>query len=400
MGARIPALVTPTLLSWAREEAGYSLEEAARRLDTKRSPVSKLREWEAGQSRPTLRQAEKLARIYHRPYSVLCLNEPPRIPPLASEYRRLANVAPGAESPNLRFALRQLIYRRTVALNLYSELGDSTPEFELQFDLSTDTEAAGTTLREALVVTMERQIGWRDEYMAWREWRRAVESLGVLVFQMPKINVTEVRGVSLLEFPLPTIGINSKDAPGSKPFTLIHELVHVCLARAGVEKPAAAEDRTWQAWNTVERFAEAVSAAVLLPRTELAAVVGDQRSWSVDEVRRIARRYKVTPLAMATRLLRLGFCSVTGYRRWKRDWNAYLEKHPPKKGGGIATPAEKALGRNGVPFTSLVLDALSLERITAIQAARYLDLGFPHIESLRQELAMRGTLPTPAGAVE
>src|SRR5438445_10764685 len=122
MAARIPALVNPPLLVWAREEAGYSLEKAAERTGFS---VEKLRAWETSEAKPTLRQAERLAQFYHRPYSVFCLSAPPATRPLAAEYRRLPGVQPGKESPELRLALRQMIYRRTVALRLRAELGTS-----------------------------------------------------------------------------------------------------------------------------------------------------------------------------------------------------------------------------------------------------------------------------------
>jgi transcriptional regulator with XRE-family HTH domain len=84
MAASIPALVNPPLLVWVREEAGYSPDEAAERV---RVPVEKLRAWASGEKQPTLRQAERLAAIYHRPMPVFFLQQPPATPPLAAEYR-------------------------------------------------------------------------------------------------------------------------------------------------------------------------------------------------------------------------------------------------------------------------------------------------------------------------
>ena len=44
----------------------------------------------------------------------------------------------------------------------------------------------------------------------------------------PKVSLTQVRGVTLPLFPLPVIGINSKEtSAGARSFTLMHELVHV-----------------------------------------------------------------------------------------------------------------------------------------------------------------------------
>ena len=390
------------MLAWAREEAGYTLEQAAEKAHF---VIEKLSSWEKGESMPTLRQAEKLAKIYHRPFSVFSLSQPPMMTPLAAEYRRLPGITPGKESPELRFALRQMIYRRKGALDLLEELGDHPEPFSLNIKMGEAPEQVAERIRSALGISLATQKAWPHEFRAWHSWRMAVENLGALVFQFSKVNVTEVRGVSLLEFPLPTIGINTKEIPASKPFSLLHELVHVMLARADEEKPALLETRTQPAWMELERFAEAVAGAVLMPADAILSeyeVAGKSTTadWGISEIQTLSRRYKVTPKAMITRLLILHRCSPAAYRRWTDAWEEYLKEHPPRPGGGIATPAEKALNRNGRSFTQLVLEALTHDRITAVDAAHYLDLNFPHIETLRRNLAMARQFETETVGVD
>jgi len=45
------------------------------------------------------------------------------------------------------------------------------------------------------------------------------------------------------------------------------------------------------------------------------------------------------------------------------------------------------LAAQGGRFVQLVLEALDANRITAVEASRYLDLRFDHIEKLRGELS-------------
>ena len=113
--------------------------------------------------------------------------------------------------------------------------------------------------------------------------------------------------------------------------------------------------------------------------------------WEVEAMRRIARRFRVTPTAAATRALRLGMMSPRSYNRWTDSWESYRAAHPDRPGFGIATPAEKAVGRSGPLLTSLVLSALSSERISSTDAANFLDVGFGHVETLR-----RGWMKRPA----
>jgi Zn-dependent peptidase ImmA (M78 family)/transcriptional regulator with XRE-family HTH domain len=396
MPAPIPAMVNPLLLVWAREEAGFTREEAAQR--TKR-PVKALRAWEEGETQPTLRQAEGLAKLYDFPFSIFSLPTPPRLPPLASEYRRLPGVRAGAEPPELRAAVRRLIQRRRIAVHLYAELGDEPVDFPLRAHLREDPQDVGESVRAALRIPIATQLGWASEFVAYRAWREAAERLGVIVCQFPGKGLGEVRGTSILHFPLPVIGISSKELPLSKPFTLLHELSHVALAASREESPALTEVGSETHWLEVERFCETVAGTALMPKSDFAQdpdVAQQIRNgiWRVEAMRRTARRFRVTPTAAATRALRLGLMSPRIYNAWKDAWEAYRAVHPDKPGFAIATPAEKAVGRNGPLLTSLVLSALSNEQISSTDAANFLDVGFGHVETLR-----KGWMERPAELV-
>ena len=386
-------MVNPLLLVWAREEAGFTREEAAQRI---KRPSDAIRRWEEGETQPTLRQAEALAKIYGLPFSIFSLPAPPQLPPLAAEYRRLPGVRAGAESPELRSAVRRLVQRRRIALHLYAELGDEPIDFPLRAHLREDPEAAGVSLRAALGIPVSSQLGWESEFVAYRAWREAVEGLAVLVCQFPGKGLGGIRGTSILRFPLPVIGISSKELALSKPFTLLHELVHVALAASQEESPALTEVGSETHWLEVERFCETAAGAALMPKNDFAQdpdVVQQLRigNWSIEAMRRTARRFRVTPTAAATRALRLGLMGPRNYSAWKNAWDAYQAAHPPRPSFAIVTPAQKAVGRNGPLLTSLVLSALSNEQISSTDAANFLDVGFGHVETLRKGWLERPT---------
>lgn len=379
--------VNPSLLAWARAESGYALDRVARRLNVKEERVA---EWEAGIRQPTLKQVENLARFLHRPLSVFFMPRPPQLPPLATEYRRLPDVEPGHESPELRLALRQMLTRRENALNLMGELGEAVPQFLLRAHLRESPAEVGQRLRQATGVSVATQLGWADEYHAWREWRAAVEQLGVLVFQFPKVSLTEVRGLALLRTPMPVAAVNGREIPEARAFTLFHEVVHLMLAASHEEEPAARERRRGNEWLDVERYAEMAASHALAPEEALREVIGQlgfhRAEWSIDSVRRVARKFRLTPLATATRLRESGFMAWAEYNQWREQWQAHVATLPPRR-GGFATPIEKAVNRAGRPFAQLVLEALSANRITSVDASRYLDLKFEHFDKLRAHLS-------------
>ncbi|MGO8836839.1 MAG: ImmA/IrrE family metallo-endopeptidase [Limisphaerales bacterium] len=378
--------VNPSLLAWAREESGYDLDQVAKRLQVK---GERLMAWENGERQPTMRQVEALAHMLHRPLSVFFLPRPPQLPPLAAEYRRLPDVEPGHESPELRLALRQMLIRRENTLNLMGELGEPIPEFSLRAQLRESPADVGARLRQATGVTVATQFSWANEWEAWRAWRAAADQLGVLVFQFPKVELQEVRGLALLRMPLPVAAINGKEMPETKAYTLFHEIVHLMLAAGNEEAPAVRERRSGEEWMAVERFAEAAASHTLVPDNALRDVVGQfglqQTAWDIDKVRRVARKFRLTPLAMATRLRASGFMNWEQYNQWCEQWQAHVATLPTRY-GGFATPTQKALNRAGRPFTQLVLEALAANRITPVDASRYLDLKFEHFDKLREHL--------------
>jgi Zn-dependent peptidase ImmA (M78 family)/transcriptional regulator with XRE-family HTH domain len=378
------ANVNPEVLAWARADGGWAPEQVAKTLQVKPERVVA---WEKGERQPTLRQVENLARFLHRPLSIFFQAAPPNLPPLAAEYRRLPGVPVGAESPALRLAIRRMLSRRVLALDLADELGEALPSFDLIAHLHETPSVVGARLRVALMLRLDTQLAWANERQAWRWWRTAAENAGVLVFQFTKVELTEARGLSLLHWPLPAVGINSKErVPETKAFTLLHEIVHLMLARGHEEQPALLEQRSSAEWISVERFAESAASHAFIPeealRDAVEALHDRPAYWSIDDVRRLARRFRITPAALATRLRESGFMSWQAYGIWRDEWSAFVAALPPRS-GGFATPAEKAVSRAGVPFTRLVLEAMAANRITSVDAARYLDLKFHHFDDLR-----------------
>jgi Zn-dependent peptidase ImmA (M78 family) len=382
--AAIP--VNHVVLRWAREEGGYGVDRVARRLQVKEERVIA---WESGERQPTQRQIEELARFLRRPLGVFFLPRPPKLTPLGAEYRRLPGVEPGHESPELRIALRQMLTRRENALNLMEELGETVVGFGLRAHLREPASEVGARLRRATRVDLAIQLAWPNERRAWSAWRAAVEEMGVFVFLFPKVSLEEVRGLALLRAPLPVVAINSKEIPEARSFTLFHELVHLMLAAGNEEAPAIQERRSSNEWAEVERFAEAAASHALVPEDALREIVSSSVArdsvWKLDDVRGLARKFRITPLAMATRLREAGFMSWSRYNRWRSEWEAYVSTLPPRR-GGFATPIGTAVSRAGRPFAALVLEALSANRITSVDAARYLDLKFEHFEKLGAHL--------------
>jgi Zn-dependent peptidase ImmA (M78 family)/transcriptional regulator with XRE-family HTH domain len=386
-----PPKPNPKLIAWARHEAGYDVQRVAKRLAVKPKQVAG---WEGTGKPPTVRQLMNLAAFLQRPLGLFFQEELPRVTPLAAEYRHLPTVVPGQESPELRLAIRHMLARRENALDLIEELGDDVPDFTLRAHLSEDPCQVGGRLRDRIGITTSQQGEFRDGWQAWREWRSAIEGIGVLVFMFPRVHMDEVRGISLLRTPLPVAAVNTKEVTESRAYTALHEVVHLMLVMAKEESSALDDRRSAEELQALERFAEVAASHALVPEDALADAVGGNPPTDVDGMRSLAGRFKITPLAAATRLRESGYLTWTQYNAWRDLWNAYLEQFPPRK-GGFATPVSKTLGRGGRMFAQLVLEAFDTHRITTADAARYLDLRPDHFDKLRQRLVAGSSAETP-----
>ena len=86
--------VDPTLLRWARERAGRSIEGLSKRFP-------RLEEWEAGEVRPTVKQLQTFARAMHVPFGYLFLPEPPEEEVPIPDLRTMGSKYLGHPSPDL-----------------------------------------------------------------------------------------------------------------------------------------------------------------------------------------------------------------------------------------------------------------------------------------------------------
>lgn len=68
------AHINPDVLRWMRERADLSVDDAAMAVGLK---SGQLQNWEAGQTKPTFRQAQKLAQTFRAPFGFLFLAAPP-----------------------------------------------------------------------------------------------------------------------------------------------------------------------------------------------------------------------------------------------------------------------------------------------------------------------------------
>lgn len=378
----IKALANSAVLVWGRRTAGLAREEVARKVGTS---VERLESWERGELQPTIAQLRKLADVYKRPLAVFFLEVSPPDDTLPTDFRRFDPTVVETLSPALRFEMRDARARREAALDLFQEVGEPAPRFDLSSDLADDPEQVGGRLRDSL--TLGATPPTNDTRSVLNFWRDAAEQAGVLVFQAEGIEVEEMRGFSISDRPLPTVVLNIKDAPAARTFSLFHELAHIILNRSGL---CVFEER---GPNTdirrTEVFCNHVAGAALLPAATLLQEPETPHrqvsNLSDDAIDRLARRYGASREAVLRRLLILDRITLTFYQRKRRDFaQEHERRRQGTRGSAFAPPYTMAWTTRGKLFTRLVLQSYDDERITSSDVADHLGLRLKWLERVRE----------------
>lgn len=383
---RTKALVEPQMLVWAREAAGYVIDDVAKKISVK---TERLLAAEEGRDYITINQLRSLSNLYKRPLAFFYLPHPPTSEMSLHDYRQLPEKVIEADSPLIRLEQRKAKHRRELAIQMYEDLEVSPIVFGARITLESESDAVGLRIRNILEVEKEKQFSWKYDNVAYNSWREAIETSGVLVFQA-SVNIQQMRGFSIWASPLPIIVVNSKDTYHGRIFTMLHELTHLMLRSAGLCN-LKGEDR-------VEIFCNAVAGSALVPTkwllTEPSVIRNEgQMDWDEAIIKSLSNRYRVSREVILRRLLTLGRTTENFYNKKREQYKKEYERLNEKKSSGGPDYHVKVLSSVGKPFTKLVIDSYNQERITLSDVSQYLGINLKHFDKI-QDAVTKPTLTT------
>ena len=399
MATRVKALITPALISWARETAGFSLAEAAERL---KISDEQLASWESPdhEASPSIPQLRKLATLFKRPLAVFYLPEPPTKFEVMRDLRRLPGAGIRHFSSALQLEIRTAAERRELALDLATDLDQEIPKFTLTADIGEDPEVVGGRIRAALGVTDELQANWRDAdgRTGFNAWRSRIESTGTLVFQTTTFPTEEASGFAISADVSPVISVNRSDALTRRTFSMLHEFAHLMVRVSGVSDLETDERRPPED-QSIEVFCNQVAAAALIPKESLQAQPGvaeqgmRSEKWSDAQISDLARRFNVSREALVRRLLTFGR-TTNGFYTRKRgqyiaEYQAALARQREKTTDIKRNMPQETISHFGKPLVRMLLGNYYQDRLTLSDISGYLGLKVKHIPKLEQVAGLR-----------
>jgi len=356
--------VEPTLLEWALARSGLTPKDL-------QDDFPHIIQWLAGESYPTLRQLESLARATHTPLGYLLLKEPPEETFPVPYFRTQGDERVSKPSPDLLETI-QTMQRRQVWMREF--LLDEGQE-RLSFVGTTQREEDSALIARRIRREMGLNHGWADQQATWedalRMLRESVEALGVLVFfngvvgnnTHRKLDPAEFRGFVLVDDYAPLLFVNAADAKAAQMFTLAHELAHLFFGSS-----AAFDLREMRpSDNPTERACNRVAAEFLVPEDELLEAWSDV-SRHHDPFRALARRFKVSVLVAARRALDLKLVTKDSFLEFYYEYQREEHRRGAGREGGDFYLTQNL--RVGHRFASAVLRAVKERKLLYSEAYR------------------------------
>lgn len=333
----MPIAVNPEILTWARQSAGFDVEDAARKLgfgdSSKSTAVEKLAAMEAGEKQPTRNQLAKIAKVYKRPLITFYLAKPPNTGRRGQDFRQTPDARGQRGNGMLDALLRDVKARQELVRDVLLDEEDfEAPNFVGSADISLGVGKVVEMISSALAFDhTEISLRKGDANALFGRLRTAAEDAGVFVLVLGdlghhtlSIGADVFRGFAIADPVAPFVVINAKDARPARAFTLIHELAHIFLGQTGVSGSISTEQpKTDNAM--IERFCNDVAGEFLLPegyfRNACVKFDADDTEAARASIDLVANRWSVSEPMVAYRFQRTGELTERAYQALRQEYH-------------------------------------------------------------------------------
>lgn len=382
------ALISPVVLRWARERAQLELERLAEKAHVK---AEKLLRWEQGDTKPSFKQAQDLAKALHIPFGFLFLPHPPAETLPIPDLRTIGNHAAGTISTDLRDLLADVLRKQDWYRDHLLEQGAERLPFIKRFSI----DMAAKTIATDLTATLNLTLANREDAKNWEGFLNLLmekaEAVGVWVMRSGIVgsnthrllDVQEFRGFAICDDIAPVVFINGKDAKAAQIFTLVHELVHLWVGQSGISDLSLAQPADAHHRRT-ELLCNLVAAEVLVPEIPLRA------RWQAREpvelnAAQLASFFRVSSVVIARRAFDLG---LTDWRAYFAYYQRQVELWRQEKKGSGGDPYRTIPVRNGRRFTEAVVRSATERNLLLRDAGKLLGVNPSKIGRLAQEIGI------------
>ncbi len=355
--------ISEEVLRWAVNRSGLGLDDLEKKF-------SRIRQWATGESQPTLRQLELLAKATLTPLGFFFLAEPPEQLLPIPHYRTICDEMPSEPSPDLLETIQIMQRRQAWMREFLTEQGQERLSYVNSARRNEDPVSLANRIRSTLGLDKEWAAGQRTWTDALRFLREAIENAGILVVVNSiiennthrKLDPMEFRGFVLVDEYAPLVFVNGADFKAPQMFTLAHELAHIFFGSS-----AAFDLREMQPADVpVEQASNRVAAEFLVPQVDLSKIWSSVHD-DPERFQKVARRFKVSDIVAARRALDLDLINKEAFLEFYRLYQSKERRASRPEGGDFY--ANQNL-RVGLRFASTVIRAVKEGKLLYSEAYR------------------------------
>ncbi|MBI5658518.1 MAG: helix-turn-helix domain-containing protein [Nitrosomonadales bacterium] len=369
------------MLIWAREEVGYTLEQAAEAIGVS---VETLQAAESGEKPLTLNQLRKAAEKFDFPFGYFYLSKPPRektYTPMP-DFRIEPGLA-GADHYRLNLEIKKCRDRREVFIDLAIRLDVPIKLFQL-LPVAELEKNIGSIVRKRLGI-LDAEIDALTYDEAYAFWKEKIENDGVLVYESQYIpDASGVIGAAIFYESCPIILLKRGGYFNERRlFTLLHEYAHLLIGQSAINDARA---QIIDAINSPETQLEVscnrIAAEILVP-SEKINFADYQGMNLVEKMEALSKIFKVTYSTAAVCLKRINLINQQELAHLlELRKNANERTHTTQK-VEVKIPREILMRIDlGRPMFNTVLEAYSTGLLNVFDASNILNLRVKKIDRL------------------
>jgi Zn-dependent peptidase ImmA (M78 family) len=393
--------LNPQILTWARDTAGLSVDEAADALGFKdardRTAAERLQAMEAGLEEPSRSVLLNMVRAYHRSLLVFYLSEPPRTGDRGQDFRRAPGLKPPEYDPTLDALIRDIRGRQSIVKDLLEQAEPRRVDYVGSVTMDIPPAELAHRIADRLGFSLTEFRQQATVQAAFRYLREKVEASGAFVLLLGNLGSYQTnipsgvfRGYAIADPVAPFIVVNDQDAPVAWAFTTLHELTHLWLGGTGVSGGSAD--------TQLESYCNSVAGEMLLPQPEINELRFLHRASlqeTIEAVAQFASKWKISRAMVAYKLLRVNFITQARWREldkhYEDEWIA-TQAQPATKNKKEGGPSYYVVKRHrlGHALLDLVKNSLAEGFLTHTKAGQVLGVKPRNVDPLVYIAGMRG----------
>jgi len=367
--------VNEKILVWAREKAGFAVDDAARHIGVS---LEKLNAWESGDKLPTMNQLEKIAKFYCHPVITFFMSFPPVDESSFKDFRTIGSHY--TLSPSKYFSALKM--RIEILHDTLKEIAESErmekKDYVGSVNISTPIPDVVDKLNELLAWNNNIRRKFRTPRDLFDALRDSALRIGIFVVikgdlgsHHSRVSKEEFRGICLADDVVPLIVINPNDYDIAWAFTLAHELAHILLGDRGISN-----DMTG---SSIEReaFCNKVAGEFLVP-SDILVKLAQGKNIDREFISGLAEDFRVSRYVISRRLLDVRLISKDSFNRINKELDVEFANYQMTKRANQNSVGPDAnvvaRFRIGKPVLNLIINASDDGLISYNQASAALGI--------------------------